>query len=74
MYDIIYWLIVLLLLFIGNDEIIRIPFNSALWTNSKELIIGIGKSLFALDIIKKHKEIIRIHFYFYLININEYLK
>ena len=74
MYDTIYWLIVLLLLFIGNDEIIRIPFNSALWTNSKELIIWIGKSLFALDIIKKHKEIIRIHFYFYLININEYLK
>ena len=74
MYDIIYWLIVLLLLFIGKDEIIRIPFNSAFWVNSNELIIEIGKRLFALDIIKKHKEIIRIHFYFYLININEYLK
>ena len=74
MYDIIYWLIALLLLFIGKDEIIRIPFNFAFWVDSKALIIGMNKSRFVLDIIKKHKEIVRIHFYFYLININEYLK
>jgi len=74
MYDIIYWLIVLLLLFIEKGEIIRIPFNTAFWADSKEIMIDICESPFAFDFIKKHKEIIRIHFYFYLININEYLK
>ena len=74
MYDIIYWLIVLLLLFIEKEEIIRIPFNFAFRADSKALIFEMNKSRFILDIIKKHKEIIRIHFYFYLININEYLK
>ena len=74
MYDIIYWLIVLLLLFIGEGEIIRIPFNFAFRADPKTLIVEMNKSRFVLDIIKKYKEIIRIHFYFYLININEYLK
>ena len=48
MTQIIYWLIVFLLLFTGKDEIIRIPFNSAFGVNSNELIIEIGKRLFAI--------------------------